>query len=97
MTKEQIKNHLSQYDNYVEMIREAVNLRNKGEKETTVNRAVAELRKSMKSKKSPNKINIIPRHIVDTSIKSERIGSLNFEIDKLSKPVIVTDGVSAII
>ena len=68
MTKEQFKNHLSQYDNYVEMIREAVNLRNKGEKETTVNRAVAELRKSMKSKKSPNKIYIIPRHIVDSSI-----------------------------
>ena len=89
MKKEEIKSVLSECTNLVELIGRAAQLKQNGEKETTVNRIVTQLRKELMSKGSS--IKRIPREEVkpiDTTLN----GHIQCAIQDLSKPEILYSG-----
>lgn len=94
MTKDQIKSHLYSYNNLVELIREASNLKSNGENETYVNKAVAELRKEMLT--ATRAINVLHRTNVP-EITEQTYGFIMSELKHLNRPVIEWDGETAIL
>ena len=94
MTQAEIKKHLRQFDNFIQVIQEANKLKASGEKEASVNKVVMELRASMSKKDS--KINRLNRTVVNTT-PIESIGFLFISVDNLEQPVILYDGDSIVI
>lgn len=89
MKKDEIKKHLSQFKNVVEMVREANKLKESGESEIMVNRSVAELRKEMLAGSS-NITRIERASIKDTVM--EEAGFIPVQVDDLACATIVYDG-----
>lgn len=93
MKKDEIKKHLSTYKNVMEMIREANNLKAKGESEIMVNRCVAELRKDMLN--AATSIKRLQRvSLMQTSLVP--VGYIPVQVDMLSTPVVIFDGTNVL-
>lgn len=94
MTQVEIKNHLSQFSNFIQLIQEANKLKAAGEKETSVNKVVMELKSSMAKKDS--KINRLNRTVIDKT-PIESVGTLGIAMDNLEQPIVMYDGSNIII
>lgn len=94
MRKEEIEEHLKKYDNLMELIMEANNLKKKGEKETVVNNVVTKLRKNLV--KQGSKVRKLPRTSVMLQQK-QPVGYIQFQVGSLNKPVVAYDGHTVLI
>lgn len=89
MTQQQIKEELSKYTNFVELFAKANELKRNGEKPTTVNKVVTELRKKLTT--APQAIKHMVKIPVPTLIEEPVIPYVNVVVENLNKPVIVFD------
>lgn len=89
MKREEIEEHLSQFDNLMELIMEANKLKKAGEKETVVNNAVTRLRKKLVRQGS--KVRQLPR-TATTFEQRQPIGYITFQVSSLTKPIVAYDG-----
>lgn len=89
MKKDEMKAYLAGCKSLVELVGKANQLKQAGEKESTVNRVVTEMRKEML--KTGGAINIIPREGIP-DIDETPVGRIPFSINKLSAPSILYDG-----
>lgn len=94
MTKTQIKEHLSNYSNLVELIREASVLKANGENETYVNKAVSELRKEMLS--TTKAIKVLHRTEVP-NVQLQSCGFIVSGVEHLNAPIVEWDGEKAVL
>jgi hypothetical protein len=94
MKREEIKDKLRGCTSLVELVGKANELKRAGEKESTVNRVVTELRREMLS--AGSSIKRIPREEVPT-IDETPIGRIVFSINQLGSPTILYDGETILI
>ena len=95
MTKVQIKEDLSRYNNFVELFARANELKSSGEDTALVNKVVMELRKSLMKSTSTIKRMVKTPVAVLNEIPIEM--QLSFVVENLSKPIIVFDGENILI
>lgn len=95
MTREQIKDELSKYSNFVELFGRANQLKQSGENPTVVNKIVMELRKKLMATQSS--MLHMSKTPVPTLIEEPVNGYLSYMVENLNKPVIVFDGENILI
>jgi hypothetical protein len=94
MSEEEIRKELSNCTNFVQLVMNANKLKSAGEKASTVNRVVMQLKKELLA--STGNMKHIDRIDVP-NIKEDKIGSIPFAVNSLAKPTIIYDGESILL
>lgn len=89
MKRDEIKAELAKCKNVVELIRTANTMKQNGEKESTVNKLVTQYRKELLSRTSS--IKRLERVTFNPQVPTQKISTINFQVQFLNKPVIVYD------